>query len=42
MKGKLDVDEAAAIPAGFTIKEIHRLAVPGLDEERHAIIAVRT
>jgi 16S rRNA (guanine527-N7)-methyltransferase len=41
MKGKLDATETAAIPADIEIKEIRRLTVPGLDEERHAVIAAR-
>jgi 16S rRNA (guanine527-N7)-methyltransferase len=41
MKGKLDPQEAATIPAGFAIKETRRLTVPGLDEERHAVVAAR-
>lgn len=39
MKGKLDTEELAAVPARFVIRESHRLQVPGLDEERHAVIA---
>ena len=39
MKGKLDPQEVAALPAEFEIKDTRRLRVPGLDEERHAIIA---
>jgi hypothetical protein len=31
----------AGIPAGVTIREARRLAVPGLDEDRHAVVAVR-
>jgi 16S rRNA (guanine527-N7)-methyltransferase len=38
LKGKLDERELAAIPAGFAISARPRLAVPGLDEERHAVI----
>ena len=38
MKGKLDAREAAAIPARFEIKETRRLSVPGLAEDRHAIV----
>ncbi|MGH8432674.1 MAG: 16S rRNA (guanine(527)-N(7))-methyltransferase RsmG, partial [Solimonas sp.] len=39
MKGKLDATELADVPARFVIRESHRLRVPGLDEERHAVIA---
>ena len=39
MKGKLGDAELAAVPAHIEIRETHRLRVPGLDEERHAIIA---
>lgn len=41
MKGKLDATELAAVPATAEIRETRRLAVPGLDEDRHAIIVVR-
>lgn len=39
MKGKLEPQEQAAIPADVEILEVRRLAVPGLDEARHAVIA---
>jgi 16S rRNA (guanine527-N7)-methyltransferase len=39
MKGKLDAKEAAEIPADVEIRESHRLHVPGLNEDRHAIVA---
>ncbi|HET8882387.1 MAG TPA: 16S rRNA (guanine(527)-N(7))-methyltransferase RsmG [Solimonas sp.] len=39
MKGKLDAAELAAVPAAVDIRETHRLRVPGLDEERHAVVA---
>lgn len=39
MKGKLDADETAAIPADVEIVEVRRLNVPGLNEARHAVIA---
>ncbi|MEW5756875.1 MAG: 16S rRNA (guanine(527)-N(7))-methyltransferase RsmG [Pseudomonadota bacterium] len=38
MKGQLSAEELAALPAGFKIKEIAALQVPGLEAERHAII----
>jgi len=39
MKGKLDAQEQAAIPADVEIVEVRRLSVPGLNEARHAVIA---
>lgn len=39
MKGKLDAKEAADIPADVEIRESHRLRVPGLNEDRHAVVA---
>ncbi|MGH8443726.1 MAG: 16S rRNA (guanine(527)-N(7))-methyltransferase RsmG [Solimonas sp.] len=39
MKGKLDAAELAAVPAAVDIRETRRLRVPGLAEERHAVIA---
>lgn len=39
MKGKLGDAELAAVPAGVQIREIRRLDVPGLPEERHLVIA---
>ena len=39
MKGKLDAAELAAVPPGIRIRETRRLQVPGLAEERHAVIA---
>ncbi|TAJ51539.1 MAG: 16S rRNA (guanine(527)-N(7))-methyltransferase RsmG [Nevskiaceae bacterium] len=39
MKGKLEGDELAAVPAGVDILETRPLRVPGLHEERHAVIA---
>lgn len=41
MKGKLDAGEVAAIPATTKLRETHRLHVPGLNEDRHALIAVQ-
>jgi 16S rRNA (guanine527-N7)-methyltransferase len=42
MKGKLDRKELADVPAGFRIEQEIQLHVPGLDEQRHLIIAVKT
>ncbi len=39
MKGKLDAAELAAAPAAVDIREIRRLHVPGLHEDRHVVIA---
>ncbi len=39
MKGKLDAKEAADIPADVEIRGSHRLRVPGLNEDRHAVVA---
>lgn len=40
MKGKLADRELADVPASIHIRESMRLQVPGLDEERHLILAV--
>ncbi|MGH8504866.1 MAG: 16S rRNA (guanine(527)-N(7))-methyltransferase RsmG [Stenotrophobium sp.] len=40
MKGKLDAAEMADIPANIIIRETHRLRVQGLNEDRHAVIAM--
>lgn len=37
MKGKLDAQELAAVPAAYQTESV-RLTVPGLDEERHLVI----
>jgi 16S rRNA (guanine527-N7)-methyltransferase len=42
MKGKLDRKELADVPAGFRVEQQVQLHVPGLDEQRHLIIAVKT
>ena len=39
MKGKLHNGELIAVPVGVQIERIERLTVPGLAEERHAVIA---
>jgi len=38
MKGKLDAGERAALPADCQLAATHRLQVPGLAEDRHAVI----
>ena len=42
MKGKLDRKELADLPPGFRVEQEVQLHVPGLDEQRHLIIAVKT
>lgn len=42
MKGKLDRRELADVPPGFRVEQEIQLKVPGLDEERHLIIATRS
>jgi 16S rRNA (guanine527-N7)-methyltransferase len=37
MKGKLPQAEIDALPSGWKVAEIHRLQIPGLDEERHLV-----
>ncbi|MDR3419275.1 MAG: 16S rRNA (guanine(527)-N(7))-methyltransferase RsmG [Nevskia sp.] len=41
MKGKLDDQELQHLPAGVGIVDIKTLKVPGLDEQRHLVIAAR-
>ncbi|HZP65991.1 MAG TPA: 16S rRNA (guanine(527)-N(7))-methyltransferase RsmG [Rudaea sp.] len=41
LKGRLDRDEIAELPAGFRIGEVHALSVPGLDAPRHAVLVRR-
>ena len=42
MKGKLARKELADVPPGFRVEQEVQLHVPGLDEQRHLIIAVKT
>ena len=37
MKGKRPEDEMAALPGSFRVLAVHRLRVPGLDDERHLV-----
>ena len=41
MKGRLDDNELASIPSFISAPRVVRLRVPGLDEERHLVIASR-
>jgi 16S rRNA (guanine527-N7)-methyltransferase len=38
MKGRVPAEEIAALPNGFRHLATHRLAVPGLDAERHLVV----
>jgi 16S rRNA (guanine527-N7)-methyltransferase len=37
MKGKRPDEELKALPSGWKVAEIHKLSIPGLDEERHLV-----
>jgi 16S rRNA (guanine527-N7)-methyltransferase len=37
MKGKRPDEEIKAMPSGWKVADIHKLIVPGLDEERHLV-----
>ncbi len=37
MKGKRPDEELKSLPTGWKVAQIHRLKVPGLDEERHLV-----
>jgi 16S rRNA (guanine527-N7)-methyltransferase len=37
MKGKRPDEELKSLPNGWKVAEIHKLVVPGLDEERHLV-----
>ena len=37
MKGKRPDDEVSAVPKSFRIIAVHRLKIPGLDDERHLV-----
>lgn len=41
MKGKQPDDELPGIPAGFSVRSMHVLSVPGLDAERHLAVLGR-
>jgi 16S rRNA (guanine527-N7)-methyltransferase len=42
MKGRRPDDELAGIPAGFAVREMHTLQIPGLEGERHLAVIERT
>ncbi len=42
MKGKFPEDEVKKLPNGWKLAAIHRLDVPGLDEERHLVEVCRS
>src|ERR1017187_322716 len=37
MKGRRSVEEISALPRGFLVSAVHRVALPGLDDERHIV-----
>jgi 16S rRNA (guanine527-N7)-methyltransferase len=41
MKGRLDASEMEAMPEGWVIADVRRLAVPGSDRERHLLEITR-
>ncbi len=42
MKGRYPTDELAHVPSGWKLAAVHRLNVPGLDEERHLVELCRS
>jgi 16S rRNA (guanine527-N7)-methyltransferase len=42
MKGRLPAEEIAALPAGWRVAEVAKVAVPGLDAERHIVRITRS
>ena len=42
MKGRYPTQELAHIPGGWKLAQVHRLNVPGLDEERHLVELCRS
>lgn len=42
MKGRYPHDEIARLPSGWKVAAVHRLAIPGLDEERHLVEICRS
>jgi 16S rRNA (guanine527-N7)-methyltransferase len=41
MKGVVPVDEIAALPAGWAVRDVRPLTVPGLAAERHLVVVGR-
>ncbi len=41
MKGRDPQNELSTLPSGYRLKSIMRLAVPGLDEDRHVVQLIR-
>ena len=41
MKGKAPDEELPGVPAGFALRGVHALTVPGLDAERHLVVLGR-
>jgi 16S rRNA (guanine527-N7)-methyltransferase len=42
MKGRYPQDELEKLPSGWKLAGVHRLSVPGLDEERHVVELCRS
>jgi 16S rRNA (guanine527-N7)-methyltransferase len=42
MKGRYPTDELASIPSGWKLAAVHRLNIPGLDEQRHLVELCRS
>ena len=42
MKGRYPADELKSLPNGWKLATVHRLVVPGLDEERHLVEICRS
>jgi 16S rRNA (guanine527-N7)-methyltransferase len=42
MKGRYPTDELKTLPSGWKLAAVHRLDVPGLDEERHLVEICRS
>jgi 16S rRNA (guanine527-N7)-methyltransferase len=42
MKGRYPTDELAQLPNGWKLAQVHRLNIPGLDEERHLVELCRS
>jgi 16S rRNA (guanine527-N7)-methyltransferase len=42
MKGRNPIEELQKLPSGWKVAAVHRLSVPGLDEERHLVEICRS